>query len=48
MKETKGSLGRIYSKRRKGCEQLHKGGAPIHCNATLQNFWGVVCFGNIQ
>lgn len=39
MKETKGSLERIYPRRRKGCEQLHKGGAPIYCNATLQNFW---------
>ena len=39
MEKTNDSLGRIYPKRRKGCDQLHKGGTPIHCNATLQNFW---------
>ena len=39
MRETNESLGRFYHKRRKGCEQLHKSGAPIHCNTTLQKFW---------
>ena len=39
MEKTNESLGPIYPKRRKGCEQLHKGGTPIQCNATLQKFW---------
>ena len=39
MEKTNESLGPIYPKRRKGCEQLHKGGTPLHCNAILQKFW---------